>query len=64
MDHLPDWRLHDLRRIVVTGIYDLGVLPHVVETVINHVSGEVRREWPASFGPFSRVRCRVARALS
>ncbi|MEZ5865427.1 MAG: hypothetical protein R3D25_15680 [Geminicoccaceae bacterium] len=52
LDHLPDWRLHDLRRTVVTGIYDLGVLPHVVETVINHVSGEVRRGVAGVIRPF------------
>ncbi|MCJ2015235.1 tyrosine-type recombinase/integrase [Methylobacterium sp. J-076] len=33
------WRLHDLRRTVATGMGDLGVLPHVVEAVLNHVSG-------------------------
>jgi integrase len=33
------WRLHDLRRTAVTRMVELGVLPHVVEAVINHVSG-------------------------
>jgi integrase len=33
------WRLHDLRRTAATRMADLGVLPHVVETVLNHVSG-------------------------
>lgn len=33
------WRLHDLRRTVATRMIDLGVLPHVVEAVLNHVSG-------------------------
>jgi integrase len=33
------WRLHDVRRSVVTGMVELGVLPHVVEMVVNHVSG-------------------------
>jgi integrase len=33
------WRLHDLRRTVATRMGDLGVLPHVVEAVLNHVSG-------------------------
>ena len=37
---LPAWRLHDLRRTVSTMMHDqLGVLPHVVEAVLNHVSG-------------------------
>ena len=33
------WRLHDLRRTAATGMGELGVLPHVVEAVLNHVSG-------------------------
>jgi len=33
------WRLHDLRRTAATRMADLGVLPHVVEAVINHISG-------------------------
>lgn len=33
------WRLHDLRRTAATGMADLGVQPHVVEAVLNHVSG-------------------------
>jgi len=33
------WRVHDLRRTAATGMADLGVQPHVVEAVLNHVSG-------------------------
>ena len=33
------WRIHDLRRTAATGMANLGVLPHVVEAVLNHVSG-------------------------
>jgi len=36
---LPSWRLHDLRRTAATGMTELGVLPHIVEAVLNHVSG-------------------------
>jgi integrase len=37
---LPDWRLHDLRRTAATVMADrLGVLPHIVEAILNHVSG-------------------------
>jgi len=40
VEPLPDWRLHDLRRTVATVMADkLGVLPHIVEAVLNHVSG-------------------------
>ncbi len=33
------WRLHDIRRTVATRMGDLGTLPHVIEAVLNHVSG-------------------------
>jgi integrase len=37
---LPNWRLHDLRRTADTVMCDrLGVFPHIVEAVLNHVSG-------------------------
>jgi integrase len=39
---LPYWTLHDLRRTVATGMADLGVQPHIVEAVLNHVSGHKR----------------------
>ncbi len=35
----PKWVLHDLRRTAATRMIDLGVLPHVVEAVLNHTSG-------------------------
>lgn len=36
---LASWRLHDLRRTAATRMAEGGVLPHVVEAVLNHVSG-------------------------
>jgi integrase len=33
------WRVHDIRRTVATRMADLGVLPHVIEAVLNHISG-------------------------
>ncbi len=36
---VDDWRLHDLRRTVATGMARLKVPPHVVEKVLNHSSG-------------------------
>jgi integrase len=33
------FRIHDIRRSVATGLAELGVLPHVIEAVLNHVSG-------------------------
>ncbi len=31
--------LHDIRRSAATGMANLGVQPHVIETILNHVSG-------------------------
>jgi integrase len=36
---LPHWVIHDIRRSVATGMADIGVQPHVIEAVLNHVSG-------------------------
>jgi len=36
---ISPWRLHDLRRTVVTGMAELGIQPHITEAVVNHVSG-------------------------
>jgi integrase len=36
---VASWRLHDVRRTVATGLADLGVQPHVIEAVLNHISG-------------------------
>jgi integrase len=33
------WRLHDIRHTVSTGLSELGVEPHIVEAVLNHISG-------------------------
>jgi len=33
------WRIHDIRRSVATGMAELGVLPHVIEAALNHVTG-------------------------
>ena len=34
-----DWWLHDLRKTCATGMGHLGIAPHVIECVLNHVSG-------------------------
>jgi integrase len=33
------WRLHDLRRTAATGMAEIGIAPHIIEAVLNHVSG-------------------------
>jgi integrase len=36
---IPAWQLHDLRRTAATRMAEFGVLPHIVEAVLNHVGG-------------------------
>lgn len=36
-----DWRLHDLRRTAASGMARAKVQPHVIEKVLNHVSGTI-----------------------
>jgi integrase len=37
--NIKDWTIHDLRRTCATRMADLGVQPHVIEAILNHVSG-------------------------
>jgi integrase len=39
---IAEWTLHDLRRTCATMLGELGVLPHVIENALNHVSGHKR----------------------
>jgi len=40
LEPMPAWWLHDLRRTCATVMADrLGIQPHIVEAVLNHVSG-------------------------
>ena len=36
------WILHDLRRTAATGMAKLNIAPHVVDRILNHVSGTIR----------------------
>jgi integrase len=36
---IAPWRLHDLRRTCATGMAELGIQPHIIEAILNHVSG-------------------------
>jgi integrase len=38
----PAWILHDLRRTAATGMARLNIPPHVVDKILNHVSGSIR----------------------
>ena len=40
---VTDWRLHDIRRTVVTGMaQELNIDPHIIEATVNHISGASR----------------------
>jgi integrase len=34
-----EWRLHDLRRTCATDMAELGIPPHIIEVVLNHING-------------------------
>jgi integrase len=36
---MKPWRIHDLRRTAATMMAELGVFPHIIEAILNHVSG-------------------------
>jgi integrase len=38
---VSNWRLHDLRRTMVSGMARLGVAPHVADKILNHVGGTI-----------------------
>jgi integrase len=39
---LAPWTTHDLRRTLATNAAEIGVAPHIIEAVLNHVSGHKR----------------------
>lgn len=39
---IDPWILHDLRRTAATGMARLNIAPHVVDRILNHVSGTIR----------------------
>jgi integrase len=41
-DAILGWTLHDLRRTAATGMARTNIPPHVVDKVLNHVSGTIR----------------------
>ena len=38
-DKFQDWRTHDLRRTATSGMAALGFQPHIIERILNHLSG-------------------------
>ena len=39
---LAPWTLHDIRRSVATHCAEIGVQPHIIEAILNHISGHKR----------------------
>jgi integrase len=56
------WTLHDIRRSVATHMAEFGVLPHVIEALLNHVSGH--KAGVAGIYNRSRYEGEVAAALA
>jgi integrase len=61
-DKVAPWRLHDLRRSCATRMADIGVMPHIIEAVLNHQSGHKRG--PAGVYNRSRYEREVRNALA
>jgi integrase len=59
---VKNWTVHDLRRSVATRMADLGVLPHVIEQILNHQSGH--RAGPAGIYNRSSYEREVRTALA
>jgi integrase len=59
---LPHWTIHDLRRTAATRMVDLGEGPHIVEAVLNYVSGH--RAGVAGIYNRSLYKAEKAQALS
>lgn len=38
---ISNWRVHDLRRTVVSGMARLGIPPHVADKILNHQAGTI-----------------------
>src|SRR5262249_12140604 len=38
-DRVGSWTIHDIRRTVATRMADIGIQPHIIEAVLNHISG-------------------------
>jgi intergrase/recombinase len=41
LSEVADWRLHDIRRTVVSRMAKLGIAPHVADKILNHQSGTI-----------------------
>ena len=51
------WTLHDVRRTVATRMAEMGVAPHVIERLLNHVSGQIAASPPYTTEPVTSRKC-------
>ena len=51
------WVVHDVRRSVATRMADLGIMPHVIEQILNHQSGHRRGVLALTIEVHTSVRC-------
>jgi integrase len=58
---ISDWTIHDLRRTCATQMAEIGILPHIIEAVLNHQSGHKRG--PAGVYNRSTYKAEVKTAL-
>jgi integrase len=57
---IPHWVIHDVRRSVATGMAEIGIQPHIIEAVLNHVSGHKA----GVAGVYNRARYAVEKATA
>ena len=41
LSEVKEWRLHDIRRTVVSRMAQLGIAPHIADKILNHQSGTI-----------------------
>jgi integrase len=56
------WVVHDIRRSVATRMADIGIAPHIIEEILNHVSGH--KAGPAGIYNRSKYQNEVRAALA
>jgi integrase len=57
---VPHWVIHDVRRSVATGMGEIGIQPHIIEAVLNHVSGHKA----GVAGVYNRARYAAEKAMA
>lgn len=41
LSSVTNWTLHDIRRTFATRLAEMGIAPHVIERLLNHVTGQI-----------------------